>query len=459
VLIVVGAGLPGSPFTSKLAGSWFFGIPTAGQHPSEWLSLLLVYGGTVVLVAAWFALVAHAAALPHLTAILALWCAPLLIAPPLLSRDVYTYAASGRLAAAGLNPYRHGLTALPHSVFFPLADPLWRHAHAPYGPLFFDLARINAHLMGTDVVAALEGYRFLALLGLALMAASVPVLARAYGGHPSPAFTLAVLNPLVLLYLIGGMHNDALMLGLLMAGLALAARRHPVLGVLLCALAAEVKVPAALGIVFIGWMWAGQDASLRLRLRFLAQAAALGALALVVVSELSGFGWGWLVDLSTPGTVVSWLDPATALGLAAAHGLHGVGISVSTHSAVVAARAGALLLAGLLTLALLLRVDRIGLPRAIGWSLLSVALLGPIVWPWYETWGLAFLALASDRWSRRAVLALSTLACFATVPAHVDISTGATVVIALALAALGVVAVAVGTGRVGWRAFTGHDEG
>jgi hypothetical protein len=136
-----------------------------------------------------------------------------------------------------------------------------------------------------------------------------------------------------------------------------------------------------------------------------------------------------------------------------------VGISVSTHSAVVAARAGDLLLAGLLTLALLLRVDRIGLPRAIGWSLLSVALLGPIVWPWYETWGLAFLALASDRWSRRAVLALSTLACFATVPAHVDISTGATVVIALALAALGVVAVAVGTGRVGWRAFTGHDEG
>jgi hypothetical protein len=142
--------------------------------------------------------------------------------------------------------------------------------------------------------------------------------------------------------------------------------------------------------------------------------------------------------------------------------MHAVGISANTHSVVVVTRAVGLLLAGMLTVALLWRVDRIGLPRAIGWSLLSVALLGPIVWPWYETWGLAFLALAPTRWSRRAVLGLSILACFATLPAHVAISTGATVVVALALAALTLIALAAlkaGTGRVGWRAFAGPDQG
>ena len=60
-----------------------------------------------------------------------------------------------------------------------------------------------------------------------------------------------------------------------------------------------------------------------------------------------------------------------------------------------------------------------GMARALGWSLLAVVFLGPIVWPWYETWGLVFLALAADVWSRRVVLVLSTVACFATVPAHV----------------------------------------
>ena len=40
------------------------------------------------------------------------------------------------------------------------------------------------------------------------------------------AFGLAVLNPAVLLVLLGGAHNDALMLGLLVAGCALARRHH-----------------------------------------------------------------------------------------------------------------------------------------------------------------------------------------------------------------------------------------
>jgi hypothetical protein len=84
------------------------------------------------------------------------------------------------------------------------------------------------------------------------------------------------------------------------------------------------------------------------------------------------------------------------------------------------------------------------MPRALGWSLLAVVFLGPIVWPWYETWGLVVLALATDAWSRRVVLVLSALGCFATVPAHVT-ATPADVVVAVVVlvAVVGAVAGAV----------------
>ena len=445
-LILFGAVLPSSPFSTKLAGAWFFGIPSHGTSQGGlWFSLLLVYGGTVVLLGCWLDLVRRAGThtLRQLFAVAGMWVVPLLAAPPLLSRDAYAYGAEGQLVRAGFNPYSQTLLAHRASVFFRLSDPLWRAAHAPYGPLFFDLARLNARVMGNNVTATLEGYRFLALVGLGLVAAAVPVLARACGQPVEPAVALRVLNPLLLLYLIGGMHNDALMLGLLTAGVALATRHHPVSGIALCALAADVKVPGALGVVFIGWMWAGPGVPVRQRVRMVSVAVALGAAAMASVSVASRLGWGWLTDLSTPGTVVSWLDPATAAGLALTHVCRALGLSTGGASLVDTARLGALALAAVVVLYLLVHVDTVGLPRALGWSLLSVVLLGPIVWPWYEAWGITILAVAADRWSRIWTLALSVIACFATVPSGVSLSGGAMLAVIVILAVLAAMTVVV----------------
>ncbi len=92
----------------------------------------------------------------------------------------------------------------------------------------------------------------------------------------------------------------------------------------------------------------------------------------------------------------------------------------------------------MIVVALVVRTDCYGLPRALGWSLLVVVFLGPIVWPWYETWGLVFLALASDAWSRRVVVVLSAVGCFATVPAHVHATITDVVVAVAGLAVVGV---------------------
>ncbi len=329
-LVVLGASQPGSPFTSKLPGSWIFGIPSAGSDPMghELFGMAVVYVGLIVLLSAWYFIVTFPtadvadkadddAAPTRLYGVFALWVAPLVLSPPLFSRDVYSYGAEGELVVRGINPYTHGLVPVRGSTFYALADPLWRHAHAPYGPVFFDLARLNAHL-SHSVFATLEGFRLVALLGVVLMAVSVPGLARSYGRDPTTALALTVLNPLVLLSLIGAMHNDALMLGLLVAGVALARRGHPVLGIVLCALGAEVKVPCLLGVVFIGWEWAGTHASPRRRLGRVAGSMAVALAVMVAVSEVSGLGWDWLWNLSDPGKVNSWLDPATAVGLAIA---------------------------------------------------------------------------------------------------------------------------------------------
>jgi hypothetical protein len=449
-LVVLGAAQPSSPFTSKLPGSWIFGIPRAGSGPAshELIGMALVYAGIVLVLGAWYCIVASPLpgarrSLHRLWWVFASWVTPLLVAPPLFSRDVYTYGAEGALVSRGIDPYTHGLQSVRGSTFFGLADPLWRHAHAPYGPVFFDVARADAHVT-SSVFATVEAYRLLALVGVVLVAVSVPVLARSFRRDPSAAFALAALNPLVLLYLVGGAHNDAVMVGLLVAALALARRGHPVVAVVVCALAAEVKVPALLGVLFIGWDWAGTDAPARRRGGYVSGSLAMAMATMAVVSAASGFGWGWLWNLSDPGSVTSWLDPATAVGLALSHFVHVAGAGAHAHALVVAARGVSLVVAGAIVAVLLVRTDRYGMPRALGWSLLAVVFLGPIVWPWYETWGLVVLALATDAWSRRVVLVLSALGCFATVPAHVT-ATPADVVVAVVVlvAVVGAVAGAV----------------
>ena len=71
----------------------------------------------------------------------------------------------------------------------------------------------------------------------------------------------------MLLHLVAGAHNDAFMLGFLVAGLSVAREGRPVLGVLLCTIGAMVKVPAFIGVVYIGWGWLGDDVPWRSRLR------------------------------------------------------------------------------------------------------------------------------------------------------------------------------------------------
>lgn len=363
------------------------------------LGLVGAYFGVVLLIAAW-ALLGRLVRGPRppaaraLLLVLAAWAAPLLLAPPLFSRDVYSYLAQGAMVEAHLDVYAHG----PSRLGGPLADevaPLWRHTGAPYGPVFLAVAAALSGLTRGDLPAGLVGMRLVALAGVALMAAALPRLARHSGADPSAALWLGALNPLVLLHLVAGAHNDAVMLGLLGAGLVAALGQWPVLGAVLVTLAALVKAPAVLGLaaVVVLQVRAGRSA-----VKALTATAVAAAGTTVAVTAVAGTGYGWIAALDTPASPQNWAL-TTLLGRATRAVLEHLGSDLAPLAIPVWHTLG--IVAAVAAIAVIWLRLRPRPVYALGLSLVAVAALGPAIRPWYALWGLFLIAAAAPSGSVR----------------------------------------------------------
>ncbi|HXZ62386.1 MAG TPA: polyprenol phosphomannose-dependent alpha 1,6 mannosyltransferase MptB, partial [Acidimicrobiales bacterium] len=234
--IVAGAVLGGQPFETHLPGAWFFGMPgglfgslgNATTLPTI-VSLALVFGGLILLTRVWFGLLGFLRDNPgfpvrRVVLVMVVWALPLLLAPPLFSRDVYTYAAQGEMMSHHINPYSYGPDVLGATPFNGMADSIWSGAESPYGPVFLGFDGLLDQASGHHILADLVLLRLLAVAGVALVVAATPTLARALKHDPAHAVLIGAGSPLVLLSLVAGDHNDALMAGLLVAGLAVAKR-------------------------------------------------------------------------------------------------------------------------------------------------------------------------------------------------------------------------------------------
>lgn len=422
--IVAGSAQQRSPFALKLPGAWFFGVPSTGTPASthqEFLGLFAVYGGLLLLMRVWYGLIRTTAKLSDvpvrkLAAVLALWIVPLLVAPPLFSRDVYSYAAQGEMMSHGISPYHYGPGVLGAAPSVSLVDHLWLDTPAPYGPLFMEADGLATDISGHQELPDLMLLRLMAVGGVALIAVAIPSLARSLGRDPGYAFTVALLNPVTILHLVGGAHNDALMLGLLAVGLALSKRGRPVAGIVLCALAAAVKVPAAIGVVYIGWEWMGRGVPVRDRVRPLVTAGIIAAAVMGALSLLTGLGWSWVMNLATPGTVRSWVAPATASGLVLTDIAHLFHLGIASHTMLSMTRLLGLGAAAGVGVWLLGRVDRIGTLRALGLTMLLFVILSPVVQPWYLSWGLVLLAPVATGKVRTLIVGCSVASAFIGLP-------------------------------------------
>lgn len=400
-LAIGGLGVGYLPERSALAASPV--VEALRTAPGSYVAKALVAVGAVLLLRAWLLLggdvrAGRITSVGRLTRMFWFWSVPLLLAPPLFSQDVFSYVAQGNLTRLGYDPYTTGPSAVP-GPFLEEVSSVWLDTPAPYGPLFLLLGRFIVTLTGEHIFSAALLMRLLALVGVWLIARYLPRLAQAYGVDPITATWVGLLNPLVLMHFVSGAHNDALMAGLLLAGLWYTHQGHPWAGVLLVALAGTIKAPALVALGFVGLIWAGQGAPLRRRIMCWIQAT-IGTLGVfLLVNAVSGLGFGWIQALGTPGVVRSWISPVTSLGVATGWLVDVAGFGQHTDSILAVLRAIATLCVLAYAAKLLLKPGAKTPVRACGEVLFLLAAFGPVIQPWYLLWGT--LVLAAGGFTRR----------------------------------------------------------
>jgi alpha-1,6-mannosyltransferase len=411
------------------------------------VSLTMTTTGAVMMALAWlmlgrFALGERRMSRSQLDRTLLLWVLPLLIAPPMYSRDVYSYLAQSEIAVKGLDPYKVGpATGLGLDHVFTLSIPnMWRETPAPYGPLFLWIGQGISALTGENIVAAVLCHRLVVLLGVALIVWATPRLARRCGVAEVSALWLGAANPLLIMHLVAGIHNEALMLGLMLAGTEFAlrgvdastrliprpliwprhrqdwARWYPVVmllvGVVLIAMSSQVKLPSLLALGFVAMAlacrWGGTVKA------FLLAGGSLTAVAVAVIAFVgwaSSLGFGWLFTLGTANVVRSWMSLPTLLALGT--GQLGILLGLGDHTTAILGltRAIGVTIIAVLVVWLLLAVlrGRLHPVGGLGVALGMTVLLFPVVQPWYVLWAVIPLAAWATRPAFRSTTIVVTL--------------------------------------------------
>jgi hypothetical protein len=341
--------------------------------------------------------------------IAAVWALPFLLTGPVGSLDVQSYAAIGRMAAVGLDPYRMGPAALGDR-FAVAVDPLWRATPTPYGPLQVQLLRALAVVTGGHVGAAVLLIR--AVCVLALAAAVWFMLRATEAADRLSALVLTALNPVVLVHLVSGAHLDVLV-GLL-AVLVVACTRagRPGLAMALAVVATAFKLPGSVLVAFV-LLDVVRRSPAPLRSRALAPVAACGLAVSAAVVAVCPDPFGWVSALGVPGLVRNGAAPSTWMAYAA--GLltgHVSGPELDLAFTLGRTAMGMLGVGAVLTL---LWSATSGSSRqafrGVGWALIALAATGPAFYPWYLAWGLFAAAVGSGPRGRFAVAGLSVAAC------------------------------------------------
>ena len=313
--------------------------------------------------------------------------AVVLLAPPLVSTDIFSYQVYARMGSLfGINPYVIGPHALgPGDPVFQYVGAKWSYIPSVYGPVFTAFSYILAPL---SVAASVAAYKLIATLASLGIVALVYNAARLRNVDPARAAALVGLNPLLVLYGVGGGHNDLLMLLAVAGAIYAILLSRERLGGALTVLAIGIKLTAGLMLPFA--IAAQGPARGRTRRRDLLIGAGT-ALALIGTVTFALFGPGVVNLLSTVRESQSEGDWHSLPGLLTSRlGLPTVGHIVGY----VLAAAFVLICAWLVRRVWRGQMDWI---NAAGWATAAMLAAASSLLPWYVAWLLPFAALATDR--------------------------------------------------------------
>jgi alpha-1,6-mannosyltransferase len=361
----------------------------AGPFGSTGLSL--GYGGVIATLTAMFVSYGVAArAADRLSPRTVLMCiaavhALVLLAPPLLSTDIFSYQFYGRMGAIyGANPYLAGPHALALDPLFPYIGAKWSYTPTVYGPLFTALSYLLAPL---SIAASALAYKAIAACSSLALIALVWHSARLRGIDPVKAVALVGLNPLIVVYGVGGGHNDLLMMVALMAGVYLVLAHRERSGSAMMVAASAIKLTAGVMLAFALASGGGRRA--RDHRRDVVVGAAAAALLLLGLAFL-WFGTGPLHLFATVQKVQSEGDWHSVPGFVGAE----LGGTVGHITGIVLGAVFAGFCAWLLRRVWQGRIDWID---AGAWTALGLLATASSLLPWYVAWFLPLAALALDR--------------------------------------------------------------
>jgi hypothetical protein len=445
VVVVAGGRAAGAPATGALT-NWFGLVPFSGGRQTAEGAGAILLAGLVALSLLWAAasVAVRTAALTEraVWAIAFAWALPFVIGPPVMDTRVYADVGRGLLQRAGRDPYHVPLSALGHAPILGVIDPALHDLTSAAGPLttliqHLAVAASGGHATGAVVMLRLVG--FASFLALGRGAADLA------GARRSRALVLALLNPLVLLYVVSGAHLDGLAAALVVAALVSADQRRWARAILLCSLAASVQPVMFVAVAVIVvvhalgrrggpvWLVAGRD---------------LGEAAVITLAIGFGVkdGFGWIRNVQHEFfEYVPWA-PANFAGKL----IGPVVRSASFDDLAAGGRLTALIAAAAIIVYLLVSARYRPVDHTAGYALLAVALLAPDVYPWFVLWGVACLVPTVTGMRRTVVMLLCVVAVLVMPPGFTDQATDR---IGYTAVAAGFLALAVASWRT--RAATG----
>ena len=174
---------------------------------------------------------------------------------PVGSSDTASYAAFGRIAALGGNPYAKNPAQFlgPHSPYYRVIGKVWTHQASVYGPIATAVQRFAATIGGADVRTTI--WVLMILNGLVFIGTGWLLLKTS--DDPVRATLLWTANPVIIQQLVGGGHLDTFVAAASICAIQVARRFSggwgDVLTGVLIGLACGVKANA--GLVAVGLAW------------------------------------------------------------------------------------------------------------------------------------------------------------------------------------------------------------
>lgn len=433
VVMIAGGRVRAADPTRPLT-TWFGLLDAHGLHENDWVPGLVMLAGVVALVLLWLFVVAfvrrHETPDSRLWLVSGAWSLPFLIGPPLLDTSVQRYAAFGVIQRHGLSPYDYAPSHLGAARVVASIEPGARGVASSAGPLGSLVEHLAISIGAGSALGAVIVLRAVGVLATVLIGRLATELA---GERRAQALALTILNPLLLLFVVSAAHLDGLMVALLLGAIVAASQRRWLAAVALACVAGSVQgqaffaVPAIIGAHWLSSRPVGRWARIA---RDVVVAAATITVAGLIVDD--GFGWVRTVHnqfsahtpYSVAGGIAKLFDPVVR---GASYDDLAAGARITTMTAMICVIGY-----------LLLTSRQRALERTAGYSLLAVALLAPVLHPWYLLWGTICIAPTASGARRDVVLTLCVVGCVLAPPGFTTVTTDVATGVGLAVVAAGV---------------------